>query len=547
MGVNISGSGILSGIASLVMGAVNSLNLLVTRIIGYTTSSGGGSSYYTTMVGSTGPGYVLAKNDGVYYSTDLENISTTKALDTWGISEILEVNGIFFTNGLQSPYTSSDGVNWSPIAASQSYLDSRFRLTGAFYIDNKYTLVGNTREGDGTVESPYVYRGMSLKSTDGVNWDWHLQVPGLYISSVVHQTSEISETSQLVAIFVNSNNNRIIKYSNEGYYWYDLELSVSNPAGPYTGPIPSKVIIDNWGIVFAVSGSESISNGEYIGRKQPNSTQMFFYEPSENYVGLTSISFHENGQYYFAVNASSPGKIFTSNDSVEWVETSLPSPLEPVTFDKTKFLNGLPIVYGTYGLLVISRDPNTGLVTVDLSNIFDDFTDNEPGPQLTEVLYHNNKWIAASFDYGIATGTSIFNLQYKNNTAGFFDITAGTVSTLVEAQVSIGDQGTEGAEILAPVDVYTAPAEETYLSAFIQEVKLKNLSNNTITYDLGLLSPGVDLSDQNALINDQPILAGQTITLTDQDIPGPIINGTRIVILPSSVDVLEVKVYGFEQ
>lgn len=546
MGVNISGSGILSGIGSLVMGAVNSLNLLVTRIIGYTTSSGGGSSYYTTMVGSTGPGYVLAKNDGIYYSTDLENLSTTKTLDTWGIDEILEVNGRFFTKGQQSPQTSSDGVNWNSIAAFQNVADrreiDRFSLQGAFYVNNEYYLVGNTYSGEGTQESPYEYYGMIFRSTDGIIWDFlsygtdHLF---FYPQHLDHR---------VLAIVGSGSGSKTIKFTTDLYSWNNLELSIYDDQNSeyisYTGPIPNR--LTRTGVkVIAHSTSSELQSGEWVGEMNEWTLvdRMEFRNPGTDYVGLSSISYHANGQFYFGIDASSPGTIFTANGASgligNWVETDLPSPLDVVTFQETKFLNGLPIIYGNFGILVITRDPNTGLVTTDLSNIFDDFTGNPP--YVGEVIYDNGKWIAVAYS-GIVAGTSIFNLQYKNNTQGFFNITAGTVSTLVEAQVSIGDQGTEGAEILAPVDVYTVPPGKT---TFIDQVTLKNNSSNTITYDLDVLDPGVELTDENLIRNDQEILAGATATVTTPAFEN-LTAGQRVVVLPSAVDVVEVKVYGTE-
>jgi hypothetical protein len=111
----------------------------------------------------------------------------------------------------------------------------------------------------------------------------------------------------------------------------------------------------------------------------------------------------------------------------------------------------------------------------------------------------------------------------------------------VEVQISIGNQGQEGAEILAPVDVYAVPAAKT---TDIDEVTVKNNSSNTITYDLGVLNAGVSLTDQNALVNDQAISAGATVTVTS--ISSPLTAGQRIVVFPSAVDVVEVKVYGTE-
>jgi hypothetical protein len=107
---------------------------------------------------------------------------------------------------------------------------------------------------------------------------------------------------------------------------------------------------------------------------------------------------------------------------------------------------------------------------------------------------------------------------------------------------NIGDQGSGGlVETLAPVTVYTVPAGK---SAVIDSVTVKNSSNNTITYDLAVLSSGENLTDSNSLINDEPVIAGATETVLT--ISSPQTQGKRIVVLPSAVDVVEVKVYGTE-
>ena len=116
-----------------------------------------------------------------------------------------------------------------------------------------------------------------------------------------------------------------------------------------------------------------------------------------------------------------------------------------------------------------------------------------------------------------------------------------TIVDGVEVQISIGNQGEEGAEILAPVDVYTVPSTKT---ADIDQVTVKNNSANTITYDLAVLNSGVELTDLNALINDQAVSAGATATVSS--ISQTLTPGQRIVVFPSAVDVVEVKVFGTE-
>lgn len=116
-----------------------------------------------------------------------------------------------------------------------------------------------------------------------------------------------------------------------------------------------------------------------------------------------------------------------------------------------------------------------------------------------------------------------------------------TIVDGVEVQISIGDQGSGGAEILAPVDVYTVPTGKT---TYIQKVEIFNTTNFTHRYDLAVLDPGVALTDQNALVNDGWLSPSTLVTNTD--ITQTLTAGQRIVVFPSTVDVAEVKVYGIE-
>jgi hypothetical protein len=165
------------------------------------------------------------------------------------------------------------------------------------------------------------------------------------------------------------------------------------------------------------------------------------------------------------------------------------------------------------------------------------------------IAYTNGKFVAVGTGtFGSNGSIAVYSTDGINWTASTLpsseiwrSVTIGQINTLVEIQVSIGNQGEEGAEILAPVDVYTVTG---IIETDIDEVTIKNNSGNTITYDLAVLNPGVELTDQNALINDQAVSAGATATITS--ITTPMTTGQRIAVFPSAVDVVEVKVYGTE-
>lgn len=144
---------------------------------------------------------------------------------------------------------------------------------------------------------------------------------------------------------------------------------------------------------------------------------------------------------------------------------------------------------------------------------------------------------------GLYSSTDLAAWTSQTLPVGNFSTKFGTqvqpINTLVEIQTAIGDQNNDTAEILAPVDVYTVPIN---IATTIDQITLKNNSANQITYDLGVLAAGVNLTDGNALINDQAIAAGETVTVSN--ITGKKLPGTRVSVLPSAVDVVEVKVYG---
>ena len=106
------------------------------------------------------------------------------------------------------------------------------------------------------------------------------------------------------------------------------------------------------------------------------------------------------------------------------------------------------------------------------------------------------------------------------------------------------------AEILAPVDVYTVPTDKYLRLNEGGSITVKNLTTYPVTFDLAFLNPDASFTD-NIIKNDEPVAAGQTITLTAFTSNNPYCTGilgpgVRIAIFPSAVDIVEVKVYGTE-
>ena len=453
MGVNISGQGVLSGIATLVAGVVNNLNLLITRVIGYTNTGGGGSSYYTSTVESVQPAFLAkaSQNRDAIYSLDGINwnliASDDTSLNTGSMFYAQEKFWVF--TGYGNYGYSTNGKNWTileePAGSWVSFI----------YADNKFVMLGFLQ---------------AAVSTDGINWTTTSTPDSGYFSTLAFGNGKF------VALPVESYQGTNGMYSTDGANWTTMSMPVSR-----------------W-------ISLTFGNGKFVAITQGT------------------------GQYL-----SPPTRIFYSTDGINWTES----------FQFPDYY-GADVVYGEDRFVVSGTYNGFGLYSTDGIN----WTQTSfPSQVLSdELVYGNGKFIKIGDNQGLYSTDGITWTVTSFPVSNYYNLAAhGNLSVLQEVQISIGDSGSGGAEILAPVDIYTVPANKT---TDIDEVRVKNNSLNQITYDLGVLNAGVQLSDQNALINDQTISAGATATITS--ISTPLTSGQRIVVLPSAVDVVEVKVYGTE-
>lgn len=487
MGVNISGKGVLSGLASLVAGVVNNLNLLVTRVIGYTNVPGtGGSSYYTTTVttGSSGNKYI-----GFF--------------------------GNFFSKGVK---TSEDGVTWTTLETNlpkrnDSMFGQVFPWEQVIYGNGIYVAMTTDTQVSNNIAT----------STDGVNWTTRNV-------SLIANTRNLIFTNNKFYITVSGFNGIFGGYESvDGITWTPkdnlLNVVVGNnmpgnyrlvSAGGEYGPIRTYIeATDTWQDIPNTNGYRSVAYGElfsgtngWVAIKEdgsgissmngldwsstttvPHGTMQTAVKPLFKYLG---------NKFILLTGSDRWGNWYSTNAGVSW---------SPITGLDTNYAEGT-IVYVNGSFLFVSS-AGSGSQSYSSTNGI------EWIPSTSVGLVGDSQ---QALTYGLVTTTST-----------------------VEIQVSIGNQGQEGAEILAPVDVYTVPTGKT---TNIDEVRVKNNSANTITYDLGVLNSGVELTDQNALINDQTIPAGATATITS--ISNPLTAGQRIAVFPSAVDVVEVKVYGTE-
>lgn len=528
MGVNISGSGILSGIASLVMGAVNNLNLLVTRIIGYTNTGGGGSSYYTTTVASIDPGYLAVSNNGqVIRSFDGYNWnSTTSVSSSYGDADQYYLNDKFYTFGGGGGAISSDGattwVNNQGINSIITSAPSGSFLSTVVKAGNRY--YAYVRNNDS-------HKAM-FTSSDLENWS---QVNGISDDTYEFQGSFGNNVYVLI-----SKNSGQTYYSNDGLN-FTLGTAIS------TDEISGINFINGLFLAYAGAGRNKISV----------STDGAIWTSSTVSIPGKGQFFYLNNNFVFIGNAQSGSDVYTSVNGTTWTtETRFEPTIEDPFSSQT--ISPVLYVFNKYYRLRCLTNFNGTLEEISAyysTNLVDWTKENTPivnnNPQLfsphSAEVFENGQGIFFGFN-GISitstngTAWTVGNSQPGGGTGGWFRPgIRGLIANVRQVQVSIGDQGSGGAEILAPVDIYTVPANKT---TDIDEVRIKNNSGNTITYDLAVLDTGVQLTDQNALINDQSVLAGATATVTSINIP--MTAGQRIVVFPSAVDVVEVKVYGTE-
>jgi hypothetical protein len=551
MGVNISGSGILSGIGSLIAGAVQSFNLLITKIIGYTNTGGGGSSYYTTTVGFDGPGLVTVDYNGITaYSPNGKNWSYGTNLEGSNWVTVFSTTDLF-PNGLWVGVNDSGNTAYSEDGASWTYgdtLDSVF--TDTLYVYNNNFIIFNRI-------------GKTYKSVDGASWTFvsNLNSSGWSIPSTFGNNK-----------FVSRNNAGQFAHSTDGFTWalgtnafeeyqYSFEMS-DKPILYGNGKF---VAISNEGRTLYSTDGENWLEGTYLNTLGINSVGNYLTFANGVFVGRAD-QWHK--------------KTFYSTDGITWslgtdLGTATVNDYEAGWLGPIVFEQGLFVTVGYWGQVAYSSNGQTWTITSPTSinqwsNVyfknnmfialayygetqysFDgiNWTQGQSLPGASwglkrdSVVLINNTLTTISGSGATAVSTDGINWTFGDTLSGFQFLTlkVGNISTLVEVQVSIGDQGSGGAEVVVPVDVYVVPSGKT---TTIDKIEIRNTSSNTVSIDLAFLNDGVPISDENALINDANI-SGQYTQIYDY-FPDQLTEGQRIVVFPSTVDVIEVKVYGTE-
>lgn len=380
----------------------------------------------------------------------------------------------------QSSY-STDGINW---------IETTMNPSSKEWNDVAY--------GNGKFVAIAQYSANAGYSTDGINWNQTTLPSDAAWSSIVYGNNK----------FVAAGSNGIA-YSTDGINWITTSIST-----------PQNYLTYYNGLFVCIQRNSNVSLYSTDGISWTATTM----PSNSDWVSITS----GGGKFVAMANG---GISAYSTDGISWaLSTNLGTSL-----------NWPNVKYGNGKFVVLFDSTTISFYSTDGIN----WTQSSiPVTGYWYMAYGNNKFVAIAGSSNkliySTDGISWTNLTLSY-TAGWKAIVSGQISTLKQVQTSIGGQGTQGAEILAPIDVYTVPTGKT---AKINKVSVYNSSANTISYDLGVLDSGVSLTDQNALINDSLISAENTAVVTS--ITNKMTAGQRIVVLPSSVDVVNVKVYGTE-
>lgn len=594
MGINISGKGILSGVASLIAGVASGIKLLASKVLGYSSISGGGSSYYaTTMIESKDPGFLslIPYTNKIAKKTDKMSAAQYATMPRPNYHSLVYGNGYYVAVHNDGYYAySTDGISWT----EEILLPEVTNGTGyinAFFINERFLL----SRGD-AILAGFDPNSLTKRLDIFTNGDVILRAEAgphnenMYIigNTTIHTFNITYNVRQTTHTF--NNNISDIKF-------FDNKLIVNvYQSGPvYTSISELGVPFDGNGASFS---SLSISGIDYTGKsvkvltnssvmlvlifQNGSAPYLYRFTDISTYSDITSSFFPTSGsgyQYsqiqpdrvgvignYFIIYTNSEflnngtytteSKTGRSTDGLNWTYT-IDTPTESFNLIDLGFLHYKNAPIEINGKLLASRYDGSTMVTGLFSLFSSTFTpidtsltlSNNPvdayiiGPTVYIQLSDSNKKYIYTSDINTLTSFTLY-AEIEDNYYHKVVYSPSLIS-YKEVQAAIGNQADQGAETLAPVDVYTVPAGKTTL---IDRVTIRNTSDNTITYDLGLFGQGYVLDDNTAFLNDQPILAGETATLTGQYLTNnsPLSSGQRIVVLPSSVDTVEVKVYGTE-
>lgn len=460
MGVNITGKGVLSGLASLVVGISNVVNALKTLLYTYTTTGTPGTqggSYYTTYEGSASDGYVMIAYDGkIYYTANLESDWTfTADIGNWGwyppqyieagsmyyAGQEIRSKSIFFA-GSQYGRTaySTDGLTWTMgdvVFPNEGFSSTVFKFAYGIFI------AVNTQQG----KTAYSY--------DGQNWTYNAQsledIAGP-ISGVGNLTTSFMQNIQtLNGRFIVASSYGAIASSADGINWtaFDSGHGFNSHTNiikiGYTVYIPLR----DGGLMTTSNGSDWSYNPTF----PPNIYELVWL----------------NGVWLGIPNAGMWGSSYTTvyrGINTDNMVPILTAPAIDIVIGDPDIRNG--IVYGDSRAVILDEN---GQIYVSLNEDYTSWSNlfQAPGSfiysgERQPLNYQDSVYTFSVTNFNTNTTdvyTSADGLTWSYQTLPSFTLwplrpEKGVISTLREVQTVIGGQGESGSfvESLVPVSIF---------------------------------------------------------------------------------------------
>lgn len=601
MATRISGKAIFSGIAALASGVVSSFTLLASRILGFTVVAGSGSGYYgASIVDRYLPGLILGRSPfgnvtgilgRLIPSTGKVDIGGLNGLGNYLIVDTFSANGFIVATIATDEYYfgfaySTDAVNWTIIPGFESA--SQYKQTAIGTIDDTFVLVYgyNMWVGNDPSNISFADFTSNVPQENQTNGQWY------FFALASNEDYLFFGGNYSILIYVKSDGTYILKN------YTDQQIYSGTSLFPRVGLSNLYIRVNSGGgmLHYKVSMSNFNSLQQVYTPFNFNNTSGFHVVEGTDSILITSSDL-SNGQLPYPKISTDAGEtwadanLFTSDENTRSYTYT-----NPVSGYKRFFLqvyssaNQQTSIWSTSDVSNLVNDwesySNLDRYTVSLSYLNSRNPINHHGspysgtsmfhnletgsiypiiqPALGELLkgesvfydgkfyfYTVNEAYGTFFKYYYSEfsdlSNPVFIYRYFDGTGNDLKIKPAfsNILTQVEVQASIGNQDEGTLEVLAPVDVYV---NTTGSVIRITEVQVQNISPDFITYDLALLDEGVSLTDSNSYLADVQVLPnGASSFLTDFIGSGNYLNlnpGQRVVVLPSSVDSVEVKVYG---
>ena len=458
----------------------------------------GGSSYYTTLVDGTGPGAILSSAYGGSFSL------SQNTMGSFDGSSIPEMTPVSIGGGSSTGYlTPGIGAYGNGI-----YLGS----------DGNYTL--------------------HISTDNGKNWSQVSSAPGATVGLAYGNGVFVRLLQQ----------NQAIEYSTDGVNWSATNISSSNISKlHYSSPQGKFVGIETYATSpQIVTSTDGITWSTKTGALS---------DPSNRTFGLMDVASNDSDMCALVVDLTTNLRYFAYTfddfDSVVGV-SALPT---SIYTDRLTAAGGTWVAYGARDIATSASGGSIWSVILDDATLsalpYSTYIQNAGYDGKNLIIIGNNLLAVAytnTFNNPL-TDVKIFTEQ-KFRT-DFANLIIGQVGSMVETQVSIGDQGSGTAEVLTPVTLYkTAPfgqgTSENPESALITKITLKNLSSYPVSVDIarfGVFYGGSVMSSDTVQVNDQIIQPNQTFTYEPSSQNGILYADMSFVVLPSSVDAIEAKIY----